>query len=353
MIVTLSLSLRVLVNAEALNMAEAVGNYTRHRKAPVVITTKEGYSVVYVPAVSGESLAHSYQLLLTKIARNRNPPLPVTKMDELGYFLKFSDENVLKWYEEDLKKIGYDVGKFKDASLADIEKAILKTSVVADVGGFLYAAKSKQVKRTSAIRFSYMLPTIDAIEEGGVAIIPQLHTRYAPPELIKEAQMLFYLESGSALYTFSTELVASDISKTYYGEEDQELKKQKLERIRAAVDALIALVDGLHFGAKRSRYQPLWDVRSLVVALSKGPVEFIVSPGLTKDYNVKTYERAVALTRAIPEETINIFVYNGENLSKPEVKQDIKNVSYDDSAKSHTEALVKAREKLLKIMELY
>ena len=36
-----SLSARVLVNVEALNMIEAVGNYTRHRRAPMVIFSKK------------------------------------------------------------------------------------------------------------------------------------------------------------------------------------------------------------------------------------------------------------------------------------------------------------------------
>jgi len=344
-IVTLSLSVRVLVNAEALNMAEAVGNYTRHRKAPIVVVTEEGYSVVYVPAVSGESLAHGYQLLLAQIAKDRK--LPVTRLDEQGYFLKFSDDNVLKWYKEELEQIGYTPDKFKNASVADIEKAVLKISTVADVGGFLYT--TKQVKRTSTIRFSYMLPTLDAVYKGGVALIPQLHTRYARPEHV-EAQKLFYIESSSALYTFTAELIASDISKPYYGEEDLELKKQRLDRVKAAVDALTALVDGMLFGARRSRYQPLWNIRSIVVTLSKGPVEFVVSPGLTKDYIKRTYERAVALTKALQEETINIFVYNDENLEEPTIVPDVKNVTYE-KALSHTDALIKARDKLVKIIE--
>jgi len=347
MIVTLSLSLRVVVNSEALNMAEAVGNYTRHRKAPIVVATEDGYSVVYVPAVSGESLAHGYQLLLAQIAKDRK--LPVTRMDEAGYFLKFSDDNVLKWFEEDLKNIGYTIEDFKKADVPEIEKAILKTSTVADVGGFLYT--TKQVKRNSAIRFSYMLPTLDAIEKGGAAITPQLHTRYAPPELAKAAQALFYIESGSALYTFTAELVASDISRLYYSrEEDEVLKNQRLERVKAAVDALTALVDGMILGAKRSRYQPIWNIRSLVVSLSKGPVEFIVNPGFTRDYIKKTYERAVALTKAIQEETINIYCYNGENLEEPTLITDAKNVTYE-RATSHTDALIKTRDKLVKIME--
>lgn len=343
MIVTLSLSIRVAVNAEALNMAEAVGNYTRHRKCPVVISTEGGYSVVYVPAVSGESLAHSYQQLLAQIAKQRS--LPITLLDEKGYFLKFASGDVLSWYEEDLKKLNLTANQLRGASVSEIEKAILKASVVADVGGFLFT--DKQVKRSSAIRFSYMLPTIDAIEKGGVALVPQLHTRYAPPELVKEVQKLFYLESGSALYTFTAELVVSDIGRLIYSQaDDQDLEKQRSERIKAAVDALIALVDGVMLGAKRSRYNPVWDVKSIVISLSKGPVEFIVSPGITRDYIKKTYERAVSLTQAIHEETINIYVYNGENLEEPGLVQEVKNVTYEKTP-SHTEALVRARNKLV------
>jgi len=73
--VWLSLSARLLINVEALNMAEAVGNYTRHRRAPVVIPTNGGYKVVYVPAISGESLAHAYQAWLVHEARIRGLPV--------------------------------------------------------------------------------------------------------------------------------------------------------------------------------------------------------------------------------------------------------------------------------------
>jgi len=355
MILTLSLSVRVLVNTEALNMAESVGNYTRHRKAPIVLSTGDGYSVVYVPAVSGESLAHSYQRLLTQIAKTRN--LPVTRMDELGYYLKFSNNDIVKtWYEVDLMKVISKTGQSTDviswlrnANLGDIEKVFLKTSVVADVTGFLYT--DKQVKRTSAVRFSYMLPTIDAVEKGGVSIIPQLHTRYAPPEpRIERAQELFYVESGSALYTFTAELVASDISKLYYSTTpDPELEKQRVERIKAAVDALTVLVDGMMFGAKKSRYSPLWDVKSIVVSLSKGPIEFVVSPGYIRNYIKKTYERAIAITKAVNEEVINMYVYNGENLEEPTVTQKSSNIGYE-KVTSHTEALIKAKDELIKAL---
>jgi CRISPR-associated protein Csa2 len=68
--VYVSVSARILMNVEAVNMAETVGNISRHRKAPVVVASKQGgISVVYVPAVSGESLAHHYQRLLASIAQ--------------------------------------------------------------------------------------------------------------------------------------------------------------------------------------------------------------------------------------------------------------------------------------------
>lgn len=350
MIVNLSLSVRVLIDAEALNMAESVGNYTRHRKAPYVILTPEGYSVIYVPAASGEALAHAYQQILAQIAKDMN--LPVTKMDELGYYPKFADPDIVKnWYPEIQQRIqSSDIGEWLEkASIADIERAILETSVVADVAGFLYVSE-KQVKRTSAIRFSYMMPTIDAVDKGGAAISPQLHVRYIPPtekEELRGKQALFYVESGSALYTFTAQLVATDIAKPLYSDNPSPiLAKEKASRVKAAVDALKAFVDGMLFGAKRSRYMPLWNVRSTVVAVSTGPVEFNVSPGITRDYVVKTYKRAVEITRNIQNEAVDIYVYNDEGLEEPSTTGIPGRVTYY-KASTHTEAVAKAGENIV------
>lgn len=347
--VTLSLTARVLVNAEALNMAESVGNYSRHRKVPVVIATESGYSVVYVPAVSGESLAHGYQQLLVQLAKERG--LPVTQLDEQGYFLKFSSLDILdNWYPELAKFAGSSKpSKWAEtASLEELEKAFLKTSVVADIGGFLLA--ERLLKRTSAVRFSYMLPTLDALLSGGAALIPQLHVRYAPPEIQREQQALIYIESGSALYTLTAELLATDIGRFFYSKtKDPDLEKQRIDRVKAAIDALIALVDGMLFGAKRSRYMPVWSIKSLLVTVSKGPVEFIPTPGLARNYIRETYERAVALTKAIQEETINMYAYIGEEVEEPTLRPDVKNVTYT-KVSVHTEALTEAKNKVINIL---
>lgn len=358
MFVTLALSVRVLINAEALNMAESVGNYTRHRKAPVVISTETGYSVVYAPAVSGESLAHGYQQLLAQLAKARN--LPVTRLDEQGYFLKFSSREIFDtWYPELARIVGQPKASewVNKASLEEIERAFLTASVVADIGGFLFA--ERLLKRTSTVKFSYMVPTLDALEGGGVAVTPQLHVRYAPPEMLREqkeeererVQALFYVESGSALYTFTAELLASDISKLFYAKQpDPVLEKQKRSRVELAVDALISLLDGLLFGAKRSRYMPLWDVQSLVATVSSGPAEFIPTPGLTKSYVKETYERAVALTNSITDETVAIYAYVKEKgVDEPSVNPGVKRVVYTKCS-SHTEALVKAKEQAVSLL---
>jgi len=351
-IINLSFSARILINAEALNMAETIGSYTRHRRAPVITRSGDSYSVVYVPAVSGESLAHAYQEILVKIAAERG--LPVTDMDKNGYFMKYADENVMNYYKKEIAGVlGCSEEKAVEELLGkkpcDIEKAILKTSVVADVAGFLQT--NKLIKRMSAIRFSYMLPAADAVDSGGVAVIPQLHARYTP-EAKKGEQALFYVESGSALYTLTGQLLVSDIARlNYCNEQDQELLKERPERIKTALDALVSMLDGLIFGAKRSRYNPQWDVTSLIVGVSEGPVEFIVSPGITRDYLKKTYERAASLSKILGDKiTVNLYAYNNEDSPKPQLDQNIKNVSFEEVG-THTEALMKARDKVMELIK--
>ena len=85
--VYVGVSARVLVNVEALNMSESVGNVVRHKKAPIVTpVVRDGevitYSLRYVPVISGESIAHGYQALLASLASLRGLPVcPLCKME--------------------------------------------------------------------------------------------------------------------------------------------------------------------------------------------------------------------------------------------------------------------------------
>ncbi|MEM1935097.1 MAG: DevR family CRISPR-associated autoregulator, partial [Acidilobaceae archaeon] len=320
-VLTLSLSGRFLVNVEALNMVESVGNVTKHRRAPIVTYSEGKYNVVYVPAVSGEAIAYHYQRLLTQIAESMD--LKVTDLDKQGYYLKYSDDDIIKnWYPEIDKKV------IDSKNPCDIEKAFIEASVVADVGGFLYMKKgegdkkrSKEseskadkdeteseskadkdetpplIKRTSRIRFSYLVPSLDAVASGAAVLYPQLHVRYAPLPL-QRVQALYYVESGSALYTLSSILVASDIAKLEYCAEEKSLRpEEKIKRVKAALRALVALIDGLSFGAKRSRYLPIYETKSLIISVFKGPIEFTVSPATDKSYIEKTLKRVEILKK--------------------------------------------------------
>lgn len=332
-VVTLSISARILANVEALNMAESVGNVSRHRRAPIVTGDRGRYWVVYVPAVSGESIAHHYQRLLTSIAKSMN--LPITKMDDAGYFLKYASNDIIKRYYQEVSEV---------VNLTDkcqVETKLVKASVVADVGGFLYT--DKLVKRTSRIRFSYMIPALDAVKQGATASYPQLHTRYSP-EVRAGEQALYYVESGSSLYALSTIVNISDIAELECcDKKNTELSNEKPKRIEASLKALIALLDGMAFGAKRSRYLPQWDVKSLIATVSRGPVEFVTSPPVNPNYIEQTIRRSEVVSKVLGS-NIKIFVYDSEGITIPEdLKQRI------NLYNAHTEALKAAMDEVLKI----
>ncbi|PMP91792.1 MAG: type I-A CRISPR-associated protein Cas7/Csa2, partial [Caldisphaera sp.] len=129
--VFVSISLRYLVNMESLNGIESVGNISRHRVAPMIIPTNNEYSVKYVPAVSGESIAHAYQMLLVDEALKKG--LPVGKRSKLGELLKYTDDDLLK--EENISK----PENYNDARRFEVD--VMLKDIVSDIGGFMYTGK--------------------------------------------------------------------------------------------------------------------------------------------------------------------------------------------------------------------
>jgi len=160
----LSASFRILVNVESLNSVESVGNVSRHRSVPIVIPYDNGYTIRYVPAVSGESIAHGFQSLLVDVALREN--LPVSEFSRRKEFLKFSEDAYLEGIEP--PKDYDDIRRFEvDVMLKDI---------VADVGGFLYAGNIP-VKRTSRFQVGYMLPALEDVTNAA-ALEAQFHVRF-------------------------------------------------------------------------------------------------------------------------------------------------------------------------------
>jgi CRISPR-associated protein Csa2 len=291
---------RVNVNVEALNMVESVGNYVKHRRVPVVYYKDGEYLSLYVPAISGESIAHGYQETLSKTALEMD--LPVCKLCRRGIFLKSTNSQIYKASME-AEKVP------KDDSI--LEESIIKGCVVEDVGGFLFAEGGRSVKRTSSFYVGYMIPVREAIEAS--ILESQLHTRNAiGTEFVKKegGQMIYYVEIASAVYGFSLDLDTTYIGRlTSSPTKAGELAVSEEEALNRKKAALLALKDFLlemSFGAKKTRFLPLHEWESIVIAVSDKT--WTVPSPLVKTYIQRAMEKKNAVNRGT-----ELFIYNSED----------------------------------------
>jgi len=310
----ISTSLRLLVNVESLNAVETVGNVSRHRVVPIVVPSNGGYSIKYVPAVSGESIAHGYQSELVEVAQRM--ALPIGVYSRRKEFIKFSEDSYLE--DEGVKP----PKNFDEIRRFEVD--VLLKDIVADVGGFLYAGKIP-VKRTSRLQVGYLLPALDNVTTAA-AVEAQFHVRYLfskPQKGEREGegarlgQAIYNIEAASALYTMTLNLDIGGIGvpSTTFGtphNDEKRLASEAPKRKTAAVKALGSLLSNLSFGAKHSRYLPNTELVSCVFTLSETP--FTVSPGNYKDYIFKTGERMKKFTS----------LFNVKTLSWAVVKEDVK-----------------------------
>lgn len=284
----LSVSVRFEANVEALNMVETAGNYSKHRRVPYLVEEDGKLKTVYVPALSGESLAHAYQEHLVREALSLG--LPVCDDCRRGEFYKSMNKVHLK---KKMDPIPEDPKK--------IEEAIVRACVVEDVGGFLYAEKPP-VRRSSAFQVSYALPiksmALFATSE------PQLHARHAQMDSSSKKgnaseQMIYYVETGTALYgfTFNLDLDAIGVSAITSKPilDENEIK----ERREAALKALFRMLSSAQFGAKLSRFFPVGGIREVAIAVTKHP--FVVTSPIYDDYIGKT-ERRLKVLESFGEE---------------------------------------------------
>jgi CRISPR-associated protein Csa2 len=314
----LSVGVRAVVNVEALNMVESVGNVTRHRRATVVFRMGGDYVVRVVPAVSGESVAHAYQWWVAELAKRRYPPgaVPLCEYCEKGEFLKHCDVNLFgsKPWEQELAELlkakegggeesegesrrGRRTSKKAAYDPHEVEKVIVRNCVVEDVGGFLYPG-DRPVKRTSRFQVSYMVPAVESLEAGSVAVEPQFHVRHSPTRAAREGQQevagqaIYYVETGSAVYALTFNLDAGGIGRTSMLRVEQVVDGEELKRrVELAVDALALMLDGRIFGAKLSRFTPVVDYEAVLAAVSEYP-PFTVSPPALRGFAEATARRA-------------------------------------------------------------
>jgi len=248
--VFVSFGFRFRVNVEAMNMVESVGNYSRHRVAPIIRRFIEDgnvrYEVQFLPVVSGQSVANAYMRALTDLAVSRNIPVCdiCRSYMELGGFPKRPNE---------LKDVG----------------ARIQECAVEDITGFMAAPPGggQAVRRTSRAQFSYLIPDADSARH--VSPMPQFHVRYG-----KEEQMIFNVESGSAIYTLITNIDVDGIGRV---DSNKIVVNNRKDRITLAIEALALMINGGYVGAKKSRYFPQMEPLGAVAVVSH-PYPFVVSP---------------------------------------------------------------------------
>ena len=302
-------SFRFLINTESLNGVETVGNLSRHRTAPVVLKTSVGYLVRYVPAISGESLAHAYQVALVDLAKKEK--LPVGVFSSRYDFIKFSTDEVLKEEKIEPPKKPEHARKF--------EVDVMLHDVVADVGGFMYAG-NPPVRRTSRVKFGYMIPALIG-DDIPAQLEAQFHVRSS-----QSGQMIYNVEVSSALYVMSFSLdedliaVPSTEGEKVKGEE--ELEKQRERRVKVAIQALYSVLTG-NFGGKKSRFLPSMKLMSGVVTVTDFP--FVPEPGHSNDY-VKTTMQRLSKAQGIFNGKGKAYVINNEGVEEGEGAVKVSNV---------------------------
>lgn len=303
----ISFSARYLVNVEDLNNVESAGNYVRHRRAPLVFKESGSYSITYAPAVSGEMIAHSYQMNLVELALQRK--LPVDNLAKQGIFIKRGADDKV-----------HEGTNCSDKNGADYELCVIEEDIVEDVAGFMNP--NKLVKRTSNIAFSYMIPALDAIKASTIS--SQFHVRYASKEMIDKykddnIQSLYNIETASALYVLTGYLNLGGVGRT----QNYPVKevKDKKEREKVALDSLMITLTQLLFGAKQTRFKPIGEIEALFVSASEKPFNL---PPINYDINkyvdlVNSTAKSFAKALGISEPIIKYYIKEGNGNAKTPV----------------------------------
>jgi len=279
---------RIWLQAEAANMVESVGNYVKHRRVPILIKEKGSYLMFFVPAISGESVAHSYQVILAEELKKFKEE--VCGLCEKGIFLKSTNEDV---YKEVVGREPPKAGSKKEESMRaakEIEESIIKNCGVEDIGGFLYAG-NPNVKRTSSFSTGYMVPVKEALTV--LSIDPQLHSRYALGTKFVQAgegaagQMIYYVELSSALFSFAFDIDTRFVGRyTFYSDGYGKLviDESKIKnRVSASFNALKRFLIEFPVGAKRTRFNPS-DVRWESIAIAVSDDIWTMPSSFVEDY---------------------------------------------------------------------
>ena len=296
--VFVSFGFRFRVNVEAMNMVESVGNYSRHRVAPIIgrfiEDGKVKYDIQFLPIVSGQSLANAYTRALVDIALRKGLPV-------CGVCRNYNELN------------GFPKRPNIEGEGDSVDKRVAEC-VVEDVTGFMATEEKKRgekgraLRRTSRIQFSHLIPDVDSAKH--VPPMPQFHVRYG-----EGAQTIFNIESASAIYTLVVNIDVDGI-----GRGVSTTTSDREARVEAALDALALMFNGGYIGAKKSRYFPQMELLGAIAVVSD-PYAFVVSPPkarLSNDgtllpwYLEDTLKRAIAFKNIFNDVSLRMFYIDNE-----------------------------------------
>jgi len=292
-----SFGFRFRVNVEAMNMVESMGNYTRHRTAPIIRQVLEDgcitYEVQFPPVVSGQSIANAYTRALVDIAVRRGLPV-------CGDCRNYNELN------------GFPKRPNVQGDDDSVDKRVAEC-VVEDVTGFMATQSGdksgggRALRRTSRILFSYLIPDVDSANH--VPPMPQFHVRFG-----KENQTIYNIESASAIYTLVVNIDVDGI-----GRGVSITTSDREARVEASLDALMLMLNGGYIGARKSRYYPQLEPLGAVAVVSD-PYPFVVSPprarvvngSLQPWYLEDTLRRAVAFKTVFTNASLTMYYLDNE-----------------------------------------
>jgi CRISPR-associated protein Csa2 len=290
--VFVSIGFRFRVEVEALNMVEPMGAYTKHRFVPVYRQLHKGsegqkiigYRILYAPAVSGQSINYGYTKALVELEKLKNPTNSRLCEECLNYEVRggFTKRSVGRAESGEKKVKGIEHNKR------------ICECIVEDITGYMQPTEALPERKTSPVSFSYMVPDT---ESAVPKIEPQFHVRYSYEEGRPE-HAPFTIESGTAVYMLGVTIDVDKIGRLKDGSYVSDYE----DRVTMAFKALEVLIEGLTFGAKKSRYLPILETLGAVATISE-PLPFTVSPPRVYrngvNYIITTVKRAVDYVNAL------------------------------------------------------
>jgi CRISPR-associated protein Csa2 len=128
--------------------------------------------------------------------------------------------------------------------------------------------------------------------------------------------MIYYVETGSAIYSLMFNLDIDGIGYTSLVEKALVVDgDERKRRIQVALGALLNLFSSSDYGAKRSRFLPFMEIKSLLLAISH-PLPFTPLPPMTRQYIRDTIDKMTNFTKAYEklklEETVRLYAFSKE-----------------------------------------